>query len=166
MQILLGCGHKRDKRIGFSAEWTDLVTLDMNEEVKPDVVWDMDKIPLPFGDNSAEEIHAYEVLEHTGRQGDFLFFFRQFEDFWRILKPDGLLFASVPMWNAIWALSDPGHTRIISRGSITFLQQKSYSDDEGKTARTDYRNIYRGDFKYVYERIENETYHFGLQAIK
>jgi hypothetical protein len=165
MQLLLGCGHEKEKRFGFSKEWSDLVTLDINPETKPDVQWDMNNVPLPFGDSSADEIHAYDVLEHVGKQGDYQFFFRQFEDFWRILKPDGFFFASVPWFKSLWLWGDPGHTRMINNGTLTFLEQKSYKDVG--TKRTDYRNIYKGDFKIIASRAnQEEIYEFAMQAIK
>lgn len=167
MQILLGCGHSRDKRLGLEVDptWTDLVTLDINPDCHPDKEWDLSKIPLPFPDNSADEIHAYDVLEHTGQQGDYKFFFDQFSDFWRVLKPNGYLFATVPSALSIWTWGDPGHTRIINSGTLSFLEQKSY--DLGETKRTDYRNIYKADFKLIYHKIKaNEVYEFVLKALK
>jgi len=63
VELLLGCGGKRKKimsRMGHE-EWTDLFTVDMNPDHKPDLVYDISKIPLPFEDNSADEIHLCEL---------------------------------------------------------------------------------------------------------
>jgi hypothetical protein len=166
MDILLGCGHSRTRMISpVRKEWVDLVTVDINQDCKPDVEWDLNTVPLPFSDNSADEIHAYNVLEHCGTQGDYRFFFRQFEDFWRILKPGGFLCATVPMPNTLWTWGDPGHTREINNGSIVFLDQNSYADC-GSTAMTDYRFCYKGNFKITASIVDKETYVFILQAIK
>lgn len=88
-ELLIGCGSDLRKKLTADGtkEWTCLVTLDYCERHNPDVVWDLNNIPLPFDDNTFDEIHAYEVLEHTGTQGDYKFFFKQFEEFWRLLKP-------------------------------------------------------------------------------
>lgn len=69
MELLLGCGARRDKRVSLPGrgEWTDLVTLDMNPAHKPDHVWDMAELPLPFPDNTFDEVHCYECLEHMGQ---------------------------------------------------------------------------------------------------
>ena len=167
MDILLGCGHCRERRISCERNvFIDLCTVDCNPDVKPDVVWDMNNVPLPFSDNCAEKIHAYNVLEHCGTQGDYLFFFNQFSDFWRILKPYGKFMATVPAHNDIWALGDPGHTRVINYGTLSFLDQNMY---EGCTCsmRTDYRNIYKGNFKTVYMNTdETGTFFFVLEAVK
>ncbi|MCK9519600.1 MAG: hypothetical protein M0R74_11335 [Dehalococcoidia bacterium] len=167
MDILLGCGHDKSRRMNSGRKvWKDLCTVDINKDTKPDVEWDINNIPLPFSDDSADEIHAYNVLEHCGIQGDSTFFFRQFNDFWRILKHEGLFFATVPWWNSMWALGDPGHTRVITDGTLSFLDQDAYKDC-GTTMRTDYRYIYKGNFKCIYMQVdETETFCFGLVAIK
>jgi len=100
MQLLIGCGNNCDKKITFSEiskEWKELVTLDIDEDTNPDVVHDLNAMPYPFEDNTFDEIHAYEVLEHCGKQGDWRFFFDQFSELWRILKTGGYYCATVPM---------------------------------------------------------------------
>lgn len=170
MELLLGCGNDRRKKITINnvmkAEWDELVTLDIDPECKPDVVHDLNVCPYPFADNTFDEIHAYEVLEHCGRQGDFRFFFRQFEEFWRILRPGGLFVASVPCWDSEWAWGDPGHTRVITPGSLVFLTQANYDKEVGVTAMTDYRSIYRADFELLAINEKGDTFAFVLKAIK
>ena len=71
-ELLIGAGSNRAKMIcsvGRPVEWTKLTTLDFNEDHHPDVVHDLNDLPLPFSDNSFDEIHAYEVMEHLGEQG-------------------------------------------------------------------------------------------------
>jgi hypothetical protein len=82
MELLIGCGSSRAKKLSTQgrSEWIGLVTLDYEKRHSPDVVHDLHD-PLPFDDDTADEIHAYEVLEHVGRQGDYKFFFQQFADF-------------------------------------------------------------------------------------
>jgi SAM-dependent methyltransferase len=149
-ELLIGCGNNRKKQLaqkGDSNEWRDVVTLDIDPNCKPDVQWDLAHLPYPFEDETFTEIHAYEVLEHVGQQGDWKFFFKQFEEFHRILKPGGMIFATVPMWDTEWAWGDPGHTRVITPGTISFLSQSQYEQDVGKSTMTDYRHAYKGDFE-------------------
>lgn len=168
MELLLGCGNNRDKKITFPEipdEWTELVTLDIDESTNPDVIHDLNAFPYPFEDNTFDEIHAYEVLEHCGKQGDWRFFFNQFEELWRILKPGGYFCASVPMWDCEWAWGDPGHTRIITKGSLIFLSQKEYKQ-LGKTAMTDYRPYYNADFDLIAKSESDTAFGFVIRAVK
>jgi methyltransferase family protein len=168
-ELLIGCGNSRIKAlapIGAPMEWSDLTTLDFDPNSGADVEWDLERLPLPFKDEYYDEIHAYHVLEHTGRQGDYRFFFAQFSDFWRILKPGGILFGMVPAPGGVWVFGDPGHTRVISMENFTFLDQAQYTEQVGKTALADYRHIYRADFSVVYGNVHGDHLCFGLTAIK
>lgn len=168
-ELLIGCGNRRDKQIRGSqhipSHWANLVTLDIDPACRPDVVADLNE-RLPFKDNTFDEIHAYDVLEHVGFQGDYKFFFRQFEDLWRVLKPGGFLCAVVPKQDSIWAWGDPGHTRVINPGHLSFLSQANYRTQVGKTSMTDYRRIYQGDFSIVEHSYRGESYAFVLRAEK
>lgn len=167
--LLLGSGSENTKRISLPdgpKVWMNLIKLDMNPDMNPDVLWDMEHLPLPFPADCFDEIHAYEVLEHTGRQGDFRFFFQQFADFWRILKPGGHLFATVPMWDSPWAWGDPSHTRVIPKEALVFLSQQEYKNQVGKTAMTDFRRWYQADFEVIGGEEGEHQFNFVLKALK
>lgn len=124
----------------------NITTLDIERSHKPDCVWDLNVTPWPFPDNSFDEIHAYEVLEHLGQQGDANSFFAHFWEAYRILKPMGYLAGSVPQWDSEWAWGDPSHRRVITEGSFTYLDQTKYSQI-GITTMTDFRSMWKGDFQ-------------------
>jgi SAM-dependent methyltransferase len=167
--LLLGCGIATEKRISMPdgpKVWMNLITLDINSDMKPDVVWDMESLPLPFPADCFDEIHAYEILEHTGKQGDFRFFFQQFADFWRMLKPGGHFFATVPMWDSPWAWGDPSHTRVIPQSALVFLTQAEYVNQVGKTSMTDFRRWYQADFELIGVDQTEHQLRFVLKATK
>ena len=164
VELLIGCGNSRDKQLALPGkdDWVDLVTMDISSDVDPDIVWDLHHLPLPFEDETFEEIHAYEVLEHVGQQGDWKLFFTQFDEFYRLLKPGGHFFATTPMWDSIWAWSDPGHSRVISAGTVTFLDKERYKN-LGKIPMTDYRPWYKGDFEIIHSQEYEERFAFVLK---
>lgn len=63
-----------------------------NELTKPDVVCDLKTSILPFGNDYFEEVCALHVLEHVER-GYWQMFF---EEFYRVLVPDGTLMIAYP----------------------------------------------------------------------
>jgi SAM-dependent methyltransferase len=169
MEILLGCGSSRVKKLSMPGreEWSGLVTLDFADTHKPDIVHDISVLPLPFEDNCADEILAFEVMEHVGQQGDWRFFFDQWSDIWRILKPGGVFLGTSPHHSSPWSWGDPGHTRIIGAEQLTFLSQPNYTAQVGVTPMTDYRFIYKADFDLIHSAVNAAgQYEYGLRAVK
>lgn len=166
-ELLIGCGASREKRLslGASSTWHELTTWDINPACNPDRVWDLEKLPYPSPDDFWDEIHAYCVLEHTGAQGDWQFFFAQFAEFWRILKPNGLFLGISPRYDSAWAWGDPGHKRIIGLEQLTFLHQPEYAAQVGKSSMTDYRSFWKLSFKLiVYQPLAgDDQYGFVLR---
>jgi len=139
----------------------------MNPDHHPDVLYDLTRLPWPWPDNSFDELHAYEVWEHLGQQGDYRAFFAQFQEAWRILKPGGYLCGTSPANNSPWLWGDPGHTRAIQPETFTFLSQKQYQKQIGETSMTDYRFCYSGDFEpMVLIPDAGGTFLYILKAIK
>jgi SAM-dependent methyltransferase len=175
-ELLLGCGNRAKKEIKFQfvpQDFINVTRLDIDPDCKPDVLHDLNVLPLPFDDNTFNEIHAVDILEHTGQQGDWRFFFAQFTEFWRILKPGGYFVGACPKWDSPWAWSDPGHSRIFSFHTLIFLDQSCYAE-VGSTPMTDYRHVYKANFRTMVttEDVPNGPGHsehkwgFVLQAIK
>lgn len=167
-ELLIGCGRRYDKRLSADGTWKfdNPTTLDYNSDHNPDLVWDLHKLPLPFADNSFDEIHAYEVLEHVGSQGDYLTFFAQFSEFYRILKPNGYLMATTPSRHSPWAWGDPSHTRILQKEQLHFLSQDNYLKEVGVTSMSDFRNVYSADFLTHWVKEDNDKFQFILKAVK
>ncbi len=168
MELLIGCGNSREKLLSLNGgkDWKGLVTLDINPDVKPDVVHDLNILPYPFESDTFDEIHAYSVLEHIGSQGDYRAFLGQFSELWRILKDGGVLMGTVPDMASPWLWADPGHRRLISNKTLTFLSQKQYELQKGNTPMTDYRDIYKADFDLIYSSSRDGKYIFALKAVK
>jgi len=103
------------------------------------------------------------VLEHLGTQGDYWAFFRDFAEIYRVLKPGGTVHGITPNWHSPWLWNDPGHTRSIGFETLAFLDQQAYREQVGVTAMTDYRWLWKGDFRLIARKIENESNIWVLQ---
>lgn len=166
-ELVIGCGTRLTKLVSTngSFEYQNPTTVDIDPALKPDIVYDLNHRELAHfvGFDAFDEIHAYDVLEHTGSQGDWGYFFAQFDDFWRILKPEGLFIGICPKPSSPWAWGDPGHTRIISPENLGYLDRSAY----GQPPMTDYRPWFVSDWQIIHLADVNEhQYAFVLKAIK
>ena len=157
--LLIGCGKNYTKQVQLNgkAEWAgELTKIDMNPNIGADLVWDMENLPLPFEDNTFDEIGCYNAMEHWGRQGDWRAWFAECAEYHRLLKPQGTIGIIVPI--GLDAFADPGHTRFFHHNHFGFLDQTFYERNEVKnTCFTDYRWHWKLHFDILY--IEKQEEH-------
>lgn len=192
-ELLIGCGYKpyvkKLASLDGNPHWRGLFTLDQNPECQPDMLVDLNVGPqwAPFEyirgpwreylsdddgclrESFFDEVHAYEVLEHLGAQGDADAFFMHFSEIWRILKPGGHLYATVPSRFSPWLWGDPSHRRAILPESLVFLNQPAYvaqCDSDRPTGMSDFRSIYHADFNLRTMEDNRNVFVFVLEAVK
>lgn len=83
LNLNLGCG--REKIEGC-------INIDCEESCKPDLVHDFTKAPLPYEDESVDEVYMFHVIEHI-RKPFHPYIFREIA---RVLKKDGVFYLSFP----------------------------------------------------------------------
>lgn len=81
------------------------VNVDIVEHPSVDVVHDLDVIPWPWEDGSAEQIVAQDVFEHVANPVGFM------TESHRVLAVGGLLVIKSPWWRHQDAFTDPTHRR-------------------------------------------------------
>lgn len=125
-KLNLGCGRM------ILEGW---INLDLMELPGVDVTFDLDGCkthPLPFAENSIDEILCCHTLEHLTNTLDFM------QDLHRVAKPDASALFMVPYGSSDAALEDPTHVRPYFFHSFEYFAQPFYW-------RADYG--YRGDWQ-------------------
>lgn len=150
--LLMGCGRSRKRKISMNGridfEGDDLITIDSDPATKPNIVMDLDSTDdwnRQQFEGCFDEIHAYDVLEHLGIQGDWRGFFDEFARYHDALKDGGRFFILVPIGED--AICDPGHKRFFSIKHFKFLNQQFYDTQTEMDAAIDYRFYWKRNFK-------------------
>lgn len=164
---VLGAGNSRMQKVRtglpeelealgptFQDNFEVVTTVDMDEASKPNFVFDLTNEVWPLPGNTFDEVHAYEVLEHLTRQGDYEAFFTLWRNIWSILKPGGLVCATTPWWESLWVWQDPGHRMCYSPALLTYLSQAQYEAQVGVTAMTDYRKFWPKPYSFHLRHAE------------
>jgi len=115
LKLHLGCGHQKFK--GY-------INCDISKEVKPDKIVDLEK-PLPFEDNSVDEIIAYHVLEHINN------FIPLMKEIHRICKKEALIIIKTPFYSAWGQFNDPTHVRFFTPFTFDYFKKGTYSHEVG-----------------------------------
>ncbi len=124
MKIHLGCG--KDYKEGY-------VNIDTSSEVNPDKVWDLEETPLPFKEDSVEEVVAYHVLEHVKN------FIPLMHDLRRICKKGARIHIKTPFYSSWGQFNDPTHVRYFSPFTFNYFKKGTYSHEVG--AKEDMFNV-------------------------
>lgn len=100
MKLNLGSGIKRFD--GFT-------NVDSDVRVNPDHVVDLNTQPLPFMDNTVDEVIAHHIFEHIGTG-----FFNFIQDLYRVCKHQAVIDVHVPHPRHDYFLGDLTHVRPIT----------------------------------------------------
>src|SRR3990167_3075217 len=83
------------------------VTVDINRELNPHFVLDMDFSKLPFADNTFDDVFSWHFLEHLHWTG----IINTLKEIYRVAKPNATVHIGVP--NALWCLHNPDVTEAV-----------------------------------------------------
>jgi len=104
-KLNLGCG--KDIKPGY-------VNLDVAKLPGVDVVWDINKLPLPFKKEEFDEIYCKDILEHVE-------YIPLLKELHRILKKGEKIIIRVPHFTSKNAYADPTHRKYFSRETLSYF---------------------------------------------
>lgn len=99
IKLNLGCG-KVIKKSSPQEKW---INMDIAKLPGVDIVWNLDKYPWPFKNNTFDEVYASHVIEHAA---DLI---KCMEELYRIIKQKGMINIKVPFFPGLYAMNDPTH---------------------------------------------------------
>lgn len=111
MKLDLGSGLQ--KHDGF-------VTIDYDPLNKPDYVVDLETEPLPFEDNSVDEVIAHHIFEHLGHPG----FFNCVKELYRVCKDGAIIDIRVPHHRHDNFFNDSTHRRPITVDGMKLFSKR------------------------------------------
>lgn len=128
-KLSVGCGRRKVE--------PELIRLDISPKINPDVVWDLDEFPYPFDDSTFSEIECFDVIEHLKDIPKTL------EEFYRILKSNGILKITTPHFSCANSFVDPTHKWHLSYFSFDyFCEEHSLSYYSNASYKIRYRYIH------------------------
>ena len=113
LKINLGSGRKT---------YPGFLNIDKAKLPETNFVYDMEKLPLPFSDNSVSEIICEHVLEHLDNFPQFL------EELYRITKQGGIWRFVVPYYKYEGTFRDPTHKCFFSENTFDYFTEGNTFD--------------------------------------
>ena len=107
-------------------EIKNTISIDINNSLNPDIIWDLNKNPWPIDSNSIDSIIALNVLEHLNDT------VKTIEELHRITKPNGTIYILCPHFSSAGAFADPTHKSFFSNRTFDFfIHDKELEKDYG-----------------------------------
>ena len=123
-----------------------------------DVTWDLNKLPWPWDDGEAEEIHAMSVLEHLD-----IDLMQSIDECWRILASGGTLRIRLPYWRHENCWSDPTHRRGYALEIFDFFDPSTKVGSEyGFYTEREWQVM---ECRYIYREDETTSIASSVEAI-
>jgi SAM-dependent methyltransferase len=123
--------------------------------------------PIPFAENHFKSVSAYDFFEHIPRifpsveaPGTRFPFIELMNEVWRVLQPNGLLYAMTPAYPHATAFQDPTHVNVLSdRSHLYFTEPTLLGRMYGFTGRFQIVRVMRVSPKFDYEPMEPDWRH-------
>jgi predicted SAM-dependent methyltransferase len=109
LRLNLGCGNALRK---------DHLNVDVEKAPGVDKVWNLNKLPYPFKEDSVDGILMDAILEHLDNPYDVM------REIWRICKPGAKIFITVPHFSSFQTWSDLTHKRAFAHSSLSCFRPK------------------------------------------
>jgi SAM-dependent methyltransferase len=113
MKLNMGCGH--NKIDGW-------VNVDMFEECAPDVLWDLERLPWPWPNDSVDGVLFFHSLEHLGQ--DTRKFLTMMQELYRVCRHGAEIQIAVPHPRHDDFIGDPTHVRIITPDLLALFSRR------------------------------------------
>lgn len=94
---------------------------------------DIDSEPLPFEDNTFDEVKAFHILEHCHNLVSVM------EEIWRVSKPNAIVRIEVPSERSVWAWGDPTHCHCFNLNTFYFFVKGYFSNGSEYDFKCNYR---------------------------
>lgn len=114
LKLNLGCGQNR--KPGY-------VNVDKFATFAPDVVWDLEVFPWPFGESEVEEILLFHCLEHMGAETDV--FLGIMKEMYRVCAHDARIHIAVPHPRSDGFAGDPTHVRPVTPLILSLFSKRN-----------------------------------------
>lgn len=177
--LILGAGTKK-----YDLQVSQVLRVDMNKNVAPDVVHNLDLIPYPFPEDQFDLIILDHVLEHLDDIPAVM------NELHRIASNNATITIVVPYFRSIWAHVDPTHRHCFTWDTLSYfdcdhdyfkryamttkqfrLMSRLYNDQIDQTQFQKLLIKFAHKYPYVYERQVSqifplETLTYNLTVIK
>lgn len=132
--------------IGSGDHYIDgFISIDIDPNLNPDIVLDLEKDRLPFEDSTVDEVMARNVLEHLGEG-----FFHCIKEIYRICKNGAIVSIYVPHHRHDTFFDDPTHRRPITVGTMElFSKERNQWCRENDFSDSRLGEVYDVDFKIL-----------------
>lgn len=110
----LGCGSKIRSK--------DILRVDINPSLQPDILHDLNSLPYPFADGEFEVIYCIDALEHLDN------IVKVMEEINRIAKPLAIVYITVPHFSCSNSYTDPTHKHCFSLFSFDYFTGQNQWD--------------------------------------
>ena len=137
----LGCGKRKHK---------GAIGIDYEKDSNADIIWDLNKVPYPFEDNTFDLVYCSDILEHLDN------IIKVIEELYRISKHGAKIIIGSPHFSSHNAYTDLTHRRAFAIRSFDF-----FSDDETSVIKYSHLNA---RFKILTKKIIPNRFIFKFRG--